>query len=183
MHIMKSMAAALAVAVALGFGLVATAPLAYAYTTDHKHKKAAVPLHIGQVAKDGGLAFTVTGVQCGVKRVGAPNATGEAAPAGEQWCLATMNVKAYKRHAQSFSASEQRAVDSRGNQIRADDSAAIYIPNNTKAEYAVVQPGTSITAVVPFLLAGFRQDNEVHPARLTLRRRRDGQQRRLRGCR
>ncbi len=150
MHIMKSMAAALAVAVALGFGLVATAPLAYANTTDHKHKKAAVPLHIGQVAKDGGLAFTVTGVQCGVKRVGAPNATGEAAPAGDS--VPATSVQAI-RGTHIFSASEQRAVDSRGNQIRADDSAAIYIPNNTKAEYMWVQPGTSITAVVPFLLA------------------------------
>ena len=79
-------------------------------------------------------------------------ASGTTAPAGAQWCLATMTVKADKSQSQTFSSSAQKAVDGRGNQLSADDTAAIYIPNNTSAEFAQVNPGVTITAVVPFQL-------------------------------
>jgi hypothetical protein len=118
-----------------------------------KPKPRALPSpHIGQVAKDGDFAFTVTGVQCGVTQLGDPSLLGQAAPAGAQWCLATMTVKADKSQSQTFSASNQKAVDGRGNELSADDTATIYIPNDTSAEFSQVNPGITITAIVPFQL-------------------------------
>jgi hypothetical protein len=134
--------------------LATTAPAsASTYKAKAKQKPKALPSpHIGQVAKDGDFAFTVIGVQCGVTQIGDPNGLGTTAPAGAQWCLATMTVKADKSQSQTCSSSAQKAVDGRGNQLSADDTTAVYIPNNTSAEFAQVNPGISITAVVPFQL-------------------------------
>jgi hypothetical protein len=123
-------------------------------TTKAPKPKAPPPLptpHINQVAKDGDFAFTVTGVQCGVTQIGDSD-FGDTAPAGSQWCLATMNVKNDKTASQTFSASSQKAIDGHGNELSSDDEATIYLPNDSQAELATVNPGISITAVVPFQL-------------------------------
>jgi hypothetical protein len=127
----------------------------HATTTTTKPKPKPKPLptpHIGQVAKDGKFAFTVTSVQCGVTTLGSGYLT-KAAPAGSSWCLATMTVKAYQSQAQSFFASNQYAVDKKGRQLSADDDDALYIPQDQNVEGENINPGISITAVVPFQVA------------------------------
>ena len=63
-----------------------------------------------------------------------------------------MNVKNDKTGSQTFSSSAQKAIDGKGNELSADDGAVIYLPNDTQAEFSTVNPGVSITAVVPFQL-------------------------------
>lgn len=109
--------------------------------------------HIGQVAKDGDFAFTVKSVQCGVTQLGTSTFLGESAPAGSQWCLVSMTVKNDKSTSQSFFASNQYAIDAHGHKLSATSSALFYIPNDSAAELSTVNPGVSISAVVPFQLA------------------------------
>lgn len=153
---------AVTIAVALTFGaagLVTAAPAsakAKHTTTTTKPKKKATPKlktpHIGQLARDGGLGFRVKGVQCGVTQLGDPSSLGTTAPAGAMWCLVTMSVNAEKGVAGNFFAANQKAVDGKGRQLTADSEAAIYIPNDTAALDSQVNPGITITAVVPYEL-------------------------------
>ena len=107
---------------------------------------------INRVAKDGDFAFTVTGMQCGVTSLGSDGFS-EQAPAGTQWCLVTMTVANDKTSSQTFFASNQKATDSQGRQLDADTGALIYLPNNSSAVFAQINPGVSITAVVPFQIS------------------------------
>lgn len=170
----QTIAAGLAV-LALGVTLVVAPPAwgstgatkRHETTTTQPHKAVAKPApqkkpkrlpspHIGQVAKDGDFAFTVTAVQCGVTQVGDGD-FGETAPAGSQWCLATMNVKNDKSEGQTFFASNQKAIDDHGNQLSADDAAILYLPNDAAAESSSVNPGVSVSVVVPFQLPTTRR--------------------------
>lgn len=108
--------------------------------------------HIGQVAKDGDFAFTVTNVQCGITQVGT-STFGTTAPSGSQWCLVSMSVANDKTHSQLFSASNQYAIDASGKKLSADTGAIFYLPNDSQALDTTVNPGVHITAVVPFQLA------------------------------
>lgn len=107
---------------------------------------------LNQVAKDGDFAFTVKGMQCGVTSVGNGPVT-EAAPAGSQWCLVTMSVTNDKATSQDFFASNQYAIDSKGRQFSADDTAIIYLPGNDSAAFSAINPGITVSAVVPFQLS------------------------------
>ncbi len=61
-----------------------------------------------------------------------------------------MTVKANKGTAQTFLASNQKAIDAHGRQLSADGTAVIDIPNDTAAMMSQVNPGITITAIVPF---------------------------------
>lgn len=148
----------LALATSLIFGVSAgaalAAPAGAKAKTHHKAKpkKPKLPSpHIGQVAKDGNFAFTVTGVQCGLTTLGtAPISS--TAPAGTQWCLATMTVKDDKSGAGTFGASDQKAIDGHGRELTADSGSVIYLPNDDSAIFSTVNPGVAITVVVPYQL-------------------------------
>jgi hypothetical protein len=152
----KRRLASFALAASLIFGGVGSLALAGTASakTHHKAKpkKPKLPSpHIGQVAKDGNFAFTVTGVQCGLTTLGtAPISS--TAPAGTQWCLATMNVKDDKNGAGTFGASDQKAIDGHGRQLSPDAGSVIYLPNDDQAIFATVNPGVSISVVIPFQL-------------------------------
>lgn len=108
--------------------------------------------HIGQVAKDGDFAFTVTKVQCGVTQLGTTT-FGTTAPSGSQWCLVSMTVANDKSQSQTFSSSNQYAIDSSGKKLSADTKAIFSLKHDTQAEFTTVNPGVHITVVVPFELA------------------------------
>jgi hypothetical protein len=107
---------------------------------------------LNQVVKDGDFAFTVTGMQCGVTHVGS-DSFGQDAPAGSQWCMVTMNVTNDKTTAQTFFASNQKAINAAGSQLSADSSALFYLPGGSSSEIAQVNPGISVTATIPFQLS------------------------------
>ena len=106
---------------------------------------------LNQVALDGSFAFTVASVSCNQTTLGSAPITTDA-PAGSQWCVASMTVKNVKTSAQDFMASNQKATDANGNQLSADDVASIYIPG-TDSSLSTVNPGVTIQATVPFRLA------------------------------
>lgn len=106
---------------------------------------------LNKVEKDGDFAFTVSGVQCGVTSIGTDPLT-ESAPAGSQWCLVNMTIMNDKTAAQTFFATNQKATDAKGNQLSADDTAAIYMPNGSASELSQLNPGISVTVTVPFQL-------------------------------
>jgi hypothetical protein len=169
---MKTRFAALTLAGTLGLGftlVVAATTPAYGIITKAKapHKvkpkpkpkppakpkvKAIPSPHIGQVAKDGKFAFTITSVQCGVTSLGSDDLTKSASP-GSSWCLATMTVKAYQSHAQSFFTTNQYAIDKKGRQLSADSDGSFYIAADQNVDGESINPGISITAVVPFQVA------------------------------
>src|SRR5664280_2532615 len=106
---------------------------------------------LNQVALDGSFAFTVTSVSCNQTTLGTAPITTEA-PAGSQWCVASMSVKNVKTSAQEYFVSNQKATDANGNQLSADSAALIYIPGSDSA-LSTVNPGVTIQATVPFRLA------------------------------
>ncbi len=63
-----------------------------------------------------------------------------------------MTVKNIKSAAQSFSATSQKAVDGKGNQLSADAGSLIYLPNGASSVFEQVNPGIQIQATVPFQL-------------------------------
>jgi hypothetical protein len=134
--------------------LVVAFALALAGPAGALSKKHKLPSpHIGQVAKDGNFAFVVKQVQCGVPSIGTTQYLQTTAPAGSQFCLVTMSVKNDKGTARSFFASNQHAIDKHGHSLNPDDSALAYLPNDTAASYTTLNPGISITVVVPFQIA------------------------------
>lgn len=121
-----------------------------AKTQKKKPKKKLPSPHIGQVAKDGDFAFRITSVQCGLTTIGSSPLT-ETAPTGSQWCLTNMTVKNIKGAAQEYFPSNQYAFDGKGRKLSADTGALIYLPGSGPL-VATINPGVSISAVVPFQL-------------------------------
>jgi len=142
---------AVIVAVAAASSKKNTPPAADSATTTTSTTAAPGNPGLNQVAKDGDFAFTVKGMQCGVTTIGNPPIT-ESAPAGTQWCLVTMTVSNDKATGQEFFAANQYAVDSSGKQLSPDDSAVAYLPGDSNA-FATINPGVTVTAVVPFQLS------------------------------
>lgn len=146
-----------------GASLVMSSPSGAKAKTTHKHKAKPKPKvttttvpklpspHIGQTAKDGKFAFKITGVQCGVATLGSDDVT-KTAPPGSSWCLATMTVKAYQNQDQTFFITNQKAIDRKGRQLAADPDS-FYIPADQDVDDDDVNPGITITAVVPFQVA------------------------------
>ena len=64
-----------------------------------------------------------------------------------------MTVKNDKTSVQTFGATNQYAIDGKGRQLSADGGAIVYVPNDSQAEFSTVNPGVSISVVVPFQLA------------------------------
>jgi hypothetical protein len=98
---------------------------------------------------DGNFAFVVNGVQCGIYTLGSDSLT-TSAPAGSEWCLVSMSVRADKSQSQDFFASNQYAIDSQGRQLSADTDALFYMSNDSDAEDTTINPGIIIHVVVPF---------------------------------
>lgn len=107
--------------------------------------------HIGQVAKDGDFAFTITKVQCGVTTLGT-SPIDTVAPTGSQWCLVNMNVKNIKSGSQTYFVSNQYAFDGKNRKLKADGGSLIYVPNGGSDVAAQVNPGVIISVTVPFQL-------------------------------
>lgn len=105
---------------------------------------------IGQTVNDGDFAFVVQSFTCGASVAAAVNSDGygETIPAGAQECLATMSVMDDKATAQTFFASNQYAYDAAGHRYSADSTGSIYLSNSNA--FAQVNPGVTITALVPF---------------------------------
>lgn len=106
--------------------------------------------HLGQVVRDGDLAFKVYTVTCGVTQLGSGD-FGTTAPPGSQWCIANIGVVNTATDPQLFSASDQYAIDTSGQRLSADAGAMLYMA--TDKIDATLNPGVATAFRIPFELS------------------------------
>ncbi|WP_460363411.1 DUF4352 domain-containing protein [Actinocorallia lasiicapitis] len=109
-------------------------------------KKKATAAGIGQEARDGKFAFTVTKVKTGVKKVGNQYLNKKAQGS---FVLVYVTVKNIGTKAQSFSGDEQKLFDTAKREYSADTEAAIYL-DNSKSLYEEINPGNAVKGIVLF---------------------------------
>ncbi len=106
---------------------------------------------IGQVARDGGFAFTVQGEVCGAaaaRAVSGRSGAGETIPPGATECIFTVKVTNDGGTPDTFLDSNQYGFDAAGRQFATDSTGAFYLHGDQNATQ--LNPGMTIIARVPF---------------------------------
>ncbi|BAL91925.1 hypothetical protein AMIS_67050 [Actinoplanes missouriensis 431] len=98
-------------------------------------------------AADGDFQFTVTGVKCGVSKVGT-SLLGQAAQG--QFCLISVQVKNIGKEAQTFLDSAQKAYDAKKVEYSVDSSAALYANGDQQILFAEINPGNTVKGKLVF---------------------------------
>lgn len=101
---------------------------------------------VGQEARDGKFAFTVTGVET-AKTTGDPSNPYEQATAQGEYVIVSMTVQNIGDRSQSFFAANQKLIDSAGRQYSADSRADMWINNEIQSD---INPGNHVQAKVAF---------------------------------
>ena len=104
---------------------------------------------IGQEARDGDLAFTVTSMDCGATQVtGGP----EVRTAQGRFCVMKLDIKNFGRGPAAFLGSAQTVLDEQERRFQPDPSATAAEPENVGRDLtrAVVNPGNELAAVLVF---------------------------------
>jgi hypothetical protein len=114
-------------------------------TTESAPAEEAAGPGIGDEARDGKFAFTVSKIKCGVKKVGNEFLNSKAQG---QFCLVTMTVKNIGEEAQSFDASSQKGQTNTGATVDADSSASLYANEDANTFFNEINPGNSLKNVV-----------------------------------
>ncbi|GAA2588480.1 DUF4352 domain-containing protein [Actinomadura fulvescens] len=102
---------------------------------------------IGQEARDGKFAFTVTKVKPGVRKVGSGILAEK--PQGE-FVLVAVTVKNIGDEAQMFIDSEQKGVDSGGKEYTPSTEAGVVLNDKTQAFLSDINPGNSVKGLLAF---------------------------------
>ncbi|GAA2596285.1 DUF4352 domain-containing protein [Winogradskya consettensis] len=102
---------------------------------------------LNQPAADGDFQFTVTGMKCGVSKVGS-NLLGQAAQG--QFCLISVQVKNIGKEAQTFADSAQKAYDAKKVEYSVDSSAALYANGDQQILFTEVNPGNTVKGKLVF---------------------------------
>ncbi|GIF09385.1 DUF4352 domain-containing protein [Actinoplanes siamensis] len=102
---------------------------------------------LNQPAADGDFQFKVTGVKCGVSKVGT-SLLGQAAQG--QFCLISVQVKNIGKEAQTFLDSAQKAYDAKKVQYSVDSSAALYTNDDQQILFAEINPGNTVKGKLVF---------------------------------
>ncbi len=102
-------------------------------------------LGLGDEARDGKFAFTVSKVKCGVKKVGSEFLNEKAQG---QFCLVTMTVTNIGDEAQSFDAGSQKGITSSGVTVDANSTASLYANEDGNTFFEMINPGNSLENVV-----------------------------------
>jgi len=114
---------------------------------DNAAGKNAVDTTLKKPARDGKFEFTVTGMKCGVKRVG-PADFGEKAQG--QFCLVDVTVKNIGDGAQTFDGSSQYAYDDEGTEFSHDSAAATYANEDDTTFLEQINPGNQVKGTLVF---------------------------------
>lgn len=113
---------------------------------NQKGRNAAVGA-MGKPAKDGKFEFTVTGMECGVDRVGS-------SPVGEkaqgQFCLVDVKVKNIAKSADTFADSSQKGYDASGTEYSVDTGAGIYANQDYSTFLEQINPGNTVRGKLVF---------------------------------
>ena len=101
---------------------------------------------VGEKVTDDSYQFTVTKVNCGVRRVGDQYA-GERAQG--QFCLVSLKIKNVGKDPITFSDENQALVDTKGRTYSADDEAWAYVDSGDDI-WGEINPGNTPKTIVPF---------------------------------
>lgn len=112
--------------------------------------KSATVAKLNEAARDGKFEFVVKGVECGKPEVVSPETDALRQKAQGQYCLMTVSVKNIGNEQQYFSVSDQKLLNSAGQQYTADSTATLYNGGNNQALLAQINPGNSVEGVLVF---------------------------------
>ncbi|MFG2005385.1 DUF4352 domain-containing protein [Spirillospora sp. NPDC048911] len=112
-----------------------------------KATKAAKAVRVGQEARDGKFAFTITKVRPGVRKVGSGILAQK--PQGE-FVLVAVTVRNIGDEAQMFIDTEQKAADSGGKEFTPSTEAAVVLNQKTGAFLSDINPGNSVKGLLAF---------------------------------
>ena len=107
----------------------------------------AVAGKMGVPARDGKFEFTVTGVKCGVPRVG-DDILGEKAQG--EFCLVSVTVKNVADTAETFVDSSQQAIDAKGATYDVDTGAGISANTDSSVFLESINPGNVVKGKLVF---------------------------------
>ena len=104
-------------------------------------------LGLGDQAVDGKFTFTITGVKCGIKKVGDKYLNKK--PQG-QFCRVSLTVKNTGDEAQTMFADNQKLFDAQDREFSADTSAMIYDGEKANTWIEDVNPGNTLEGSLLF---------------------------------
>ncbi len=112
-------------------------------------KTAAVTAKVGEAARDGQFEFVVKSVTCGKPSV--TDSSGYVTKTAQgQYCLMDVTVKNIGDKQQYFSESDQKLLNSAGQQYSPDTTATLTNSNNSDALLAQINPGNTAQGVLVF---------------------------------
>lgn len=112
--------------------------------------KPATTAKLNEAARDGKFEFTVKSVACGKVEVVSPETDALRQKAQGQYCLMTLSVKNIGNEQQYFSVSDQKLLNSSGQQYTADSTATLYNGGNSQPLLAQINPGNSVEGALVF---------------------------------
>lgn len=107
----------------------------------------AVAGKMGEPATDGKFQFTVTGMKCGVERVG-PAGFGEKAQG--EFCLVDVRVKNVGTSAEVFVDASQNAYDAAGTEYAVDSGAGVWANKDHQTFLESINPGNAVNGKLVF---------------------------------
>lgn len=96
---------------------------------------------MNEPTRDGKFEFTVTDVKCGLNQVGSGFLSSK--PQGE-FCIVTVKVSNIGKEAQSFSGSDQKALDAKGVEYSNDGAAEFDANSGTPTWSEQINPGNKV---------------------------------------
>jgi hypothetical protein len=112
-----------------------------------ERRKAVATVALKETARDGKFEFLVDSVECGHDRIGT-DLLGEQAQG--QFCLVTLSVKNIGDSAQYFSDTEQKAINTSGQEFSANPTASLYANSNSQTLFTQINPGNTLQGIIVF---------------------------------
>jgi hypothetical protein len=113
------------------------------------NKTAMTTAKVGEAARDGQFEFIVKSVTCGKPSV--TDSSGYVTKTAQgQYCLMDVTVKNIGDKQQYFSESDQKLLNSAGQQYSPDTTATLTNSNNSDALLAQINPGNTAQGVLVF---------------------------------
>ena len=106
-------------------------------------------VRIGQEARDGDLAFTISSMDCGATQVtGGPSVR----TAQGHFCFVKLDIKNFGRGPATFLGQSQTVLDEQSRRFQPDPTATAAYPDNAGRDLtrAVVNPGNELSGVLVF---------------------------------
>jgi Domain of unknown function (DUF4352) len=114
---------------------------------DNQKGKNAATGAMNKPTKDGKFEFTVTGMKCGLDKVGS-DLVGQ--PAQGQFCLVDVRVKNIATSAEIFNDSSQKGYDAAGTEYSVDSGAGVYANKEYSTFLEQINPGNTVRGKLAF---------------------------------